>query len=115
MTWEFFEVSGLTFSKQHKKVNIMSILPGRYDDVILNEMIPEIFYLIFFFIRHKFIYKMNELVRLVSLAGIEPQTLCLQSRSAIHYTIQESMQEKAFTFIIFLHQIGKKKEDSDKY
>ena len=39
------------------------------------------------------IYQINELVRLVSLAGFEPQTLCLQSRSTDHYTIQESTPE----------------------
>ena len=37
-------------------------------------------------------------MRLVSLAGFEPQTLCLQSRSTDHYTIQESTPEKIFIF-----------------
>ena len=32
------------------------------------------------------LYMINELVRLMLIAGIKPQTLCLLSRCAIHYT-----------------------------
>ena len=34
-------------------------------------------------------YLINELVRLVSMAGIEPHTLRLKRRCAIHYTNKE--------------------------
>ena len=40
----------------------------------------------------------NELVMLMSTAGFEPQTHCLQSRYASHYTNKESPRGATFWF-----------------